>query len=59
MSVICLFVGGSPIHHLHILGGVVPTRDNVGIMLVVLHDCKIFGREFEALAALAYRLCYK
>jgi len=48
-------VGEGPIHHLHIPGGVKPTKDKVEIMLVVLHVYKIYGR--EALAA--YELWYK
>ena len=46
---LCLFVGGGPIHHLRIPGGVVPTRDKVEVVLMVLHAYKIYGR--EALAA--------
>jgi len=52
------FCRWGPIHHyakLRIPGGVVPMRDNVEIVLMVLHVYKIYGR--EALAA--YELWYK
>ena len=43
------FVHGAPIHH---LGGVVPARDEVGVMLIVLN---IYSRVSLA----AYELWYK
>jgi len=55
LSMNVMSVGEGPMHHLHIPGGVKPTRDKVEIMLVVLHVYKIYGR--EALAA--YELWYK
>ena len=52
---ICLFEGGDPKHHLHILGGVLPKKDRVEVVLLVQHAYQIYSREALILYVPWYR----